>query len=76
MRVVQVDEFILQAAYEFLRSTTLRRWRATGKGPPCYKLEGQWGYIEDEVIEWVRAHRITFSVRDEHFEREAARVNL
>jgi len=55
---------------------TLRRWRATGKGPPCYKLEGQWGYIEDEVIEWIRAHRITFSVRDEHFEREAARVNL
>jgi Helix-turn-helix domain len=55
---------------------TLRRWRATGKGPPCYKLEGQWGYIEDEVIEWVLANRITFSVQDEHFEREAARVNL
>ena len=32
---------------------TLRRWRATGKGPPGYKLEGQWAYIEDEVIEWI-----------------------
>ena len=54
---------------------TLRRWRP-GKGPPCYKLEGQWAYIEEEVIEWVRAPRITFSVRDEHLEREAARVSL
>jgi hypothetical protein len=56
--------------------STLRRWRSAGKGPPCYKLEGQWAYVEEEVIEWVRANRITFSVRDEHFEREAARVNL
>jgi hypothetical protein len=56
--------------------STLRRWRSAGKGPPCYKLEGQWAYVENEVIEWVRAHRITFSVRDEHFEREAARVSL
>jgi Helix-turn-helix domain len=55
---------------------TLRRWRAAGKGPPCYKLEGQWAYLEEEVIEWVRTNRITFSVRDEHFEREAERVNL
>jgi hypothetical protein len=56
--------------------STLRRWRSAGKGPPCYKLEGQWAYVEGEVIEWVRANRITFSVRDEHFEREAARVSL
>jgi predicted site-specific integrase-resolvase len=56
--------------------STLRRWRSAGKGPPCYKLEGQWAYVEEEVIEWVRANRITFSVRDEHFEREAARVSL
>jgi hypothetical protein len=55
---------------------TLRRWRATGKGPPGYKLEGQWAYIEDEVIEWILTNRITFSVRDEHFEREAARGSL
>ena len=48
--------------------STLRRWRSAGKGPPCYKLEGQWAYVEEEVIEWVRANR--FSVRDEHFERE------
>ncbi len=28
--------------------STLRRWRSAGKGPPCYKLEGQWAYVEDE----------------------------
>jgi hypothetical protein len=55
---------------------TLRRWRTTGKGPPCYKLEGHWAYVEEEVLEWIHANRITFSVRDKHFEREAARVSL
>ncbi|MGO9675954.1 MAG: helix-turn-helix domain-containing protein [Candidatus Sulfotelmatobacter sp.] len=35
--------------------STLRRWRSSGKGPPC-KLEGQWAYVEEEVIEWVRAN--------------------
>jgi hypothetical protein len=31
-------------------------------GPPCYMLEGQWAYLEEEVIEWVRTNRITFCV--------------
>ena len=37
--------------------STVRGWRHTGVGPPCYKVRGRVLYSRDEVRQWLHEQR-------------------
>jgi DNA-binding transcriptional MerR regulator len=51
---------------------TLRCWRAQGKGPAFYRLEGTVRYNLDEVELWLKSNRHIPSVRQFVEERHVA----
>ena len=41
-----------------ISTSTLAKWRCSGKGPPFYKVEnGRIRYVIDEVLEWMKEYR-------------------
>lgn len=38
--------------------SVLSRWRALGKGPPCYRFEGAYRYDRAEVMAYLQSCRV------------------
>jgi DNA-binding transcriptional MerR regulator len=46
------------AKYLNRSESVIRYWRENGKGPPYYRVVGQYMYQRDEVDAWLQTNRV------------------